>query len=65
MSTGRVVLPPELRAAQRRREMPRCQRRIVSGVTSDRSLSRHAFGITPDNVASRARSAQFSFGRRA
>ena len=50
--------------AQRRRTMSRCQRTIVSGVTSSRSPWRRAFGITPSRVASRARSAQFSFGRR-
>ncbi len=32
-------------------------------VTSSRSPSRRAFGITPSSAASRARSAQFSFGR--
>jgi len=49
-------------AAQRRRTMSRCQRRIVSGVTSSHSPWRRAFGMTPNRVASRARSAQFSFG---
>jgi hypothetical protein len=62
--TGRPVLPRRDRAAQRRRTMPRCQRTIMSGVTSSRSPSRRAFGITPGSAASRARSAQFSFGRR-
>ena len=50
--------------AQRRRTMSRCQRTIGSGVTSSRSPWRRAFGITPSRVASRARSAQFSFGQR-
>ena len=61
---GRPVLPRMDRAAQRRRTMSRCQRTIVSGVTSSRSPWRRAFGITPSRAASRARSAQFSFGRR-
>ena len=61
---GRPVLPRMDLAAQRRRTMSRCQRRIVSGVTSSRSPWRRAFGITPSRAASRARSAQFSFGRR-
>ena len=43
--------------------MSRCQRRIVSGVTSSRSPWRQASGITPGSAASRVRSAQFSFGR--
>ena len=60
---GRPVLPRMDRAAQRRRTMSRCQRTIVSGVTSSRSPWRRAFGITLGRVASRARSAQFSFGR--
>ena len=34
---GRPVLPRLDLAAQRRRAMSRCQRRIVSGVTSSRS----------------------------
>jgi hypothetical protein len=51
-------------AAQRRRTMSRCQRTIVSGVTSSPSLWRRVFGITLSSAASRARSAQFSFGRR-
>ena len=51
-------------AAQRRRTMSRCQRRIVSGVTSSRSPWRRAFGITLSRAASSARSAQFRFGRR-
>jgi hypothetical protein len=37
---------------------------MVSGVTSSRSPWRRALGIAPSRVASRARSAQFSFGRR-
>ena len=61
---GRPVLPRMDLAAQRRRTISRCQRSIVSGVTSSRSPWRRAFGITPSRVASRARSAQFSFGRR-
>ena len=51
-------------AAQRRRTMSRCQRMIVSGVVSSPSLGHRVFGITLSRVASRARSAQFSFGRR-
>jgi len=35
--TGRPVLPLMDRAAQRRRTMSRCQRRMVSGATSSRS----------------------------
>ena len=61
---GRPVLPRMDLAAQRRRMMSRCQRRIVSGVTSSRSPWRRALGITPCRVASRARLAQFRFGRR-
>jgi hypothetical protein len=61
---GRPVLPRLDLAAQRRRTMSRCQRRIVSGVISSRSPWRRVFGITLSRVASRARSAQFSFGRR-
>jgi hypothetical protein len=61
---GRPVLPRMDLAAQRRRTMSRCQRTIVSGVTSSRSPWRRAFGIRPSRVASRARSAQSSFGRR-
>ncbi len=61
---GRPVLPRIDRAAQRRRTMSRCQRTIVSGVTSSRNPWQRAFGITPSSAASRARSAQFSFGRR-
>jgi hypothetical protein len=60
---GRPVLPRMDLAAQRQRTMSRCQRKIVSGVTSSRSTWRRAFGITPSRVASRARSAQFTFGR--
>ena len=62
--TAWPVLPRMDLAAQRRRTMSRCQRSMVSGVTSSRSPWRRAFGITPSRVASRARSAQFSFGRR-
>ena len=61
---GRPVLPRMDLAAQRRRTMSRCQRRIVSGVTSSRSPWRRALGITLSRVATSARSAQFSFGRR-
>jgi hypothetical protein len=60
---GRPVLPRIDRAAQRRRTMSRCQRSIVSGVTSSRSPWRRVFGIAPSAIASSARSAQFSFGR--
>ena len=61
---GRPVLPRLDRAAQRRRRMLRCQRRIVSGVTRSRSPRRRALGIALSRVASRARSAQCRFGRR-
>ncbi len=61
---GLPVLPGMDFAAQRRRTMSRCQRRAVSGVTSSRSPCRRAFGITASRVASNARSAQSSFGRR-
>jgi hypothetical protein len=62
---GRPVLACMDLAAQRRRTMSRCQRRIVSGVTSSsRSLWRRVLGITASRVAASARSAQFSFGRR-
>ena len=60
---GRPVLPRLDLAAQRRRTMSRCQRRIVSGVTSSRKPWRRALGITLSRAASSARSAQFSFGR--
>jgi hypothetical protein len=50
-------------AAQRRRMMSRCQRRIVSGVTNSRSPCRRAFGITASRVAMSARSAPSSLGR--
>jgi hypothetical protein len=50
-------------AARRLLMMSRCQRRIVPGVTSNRSPLWRAFGIAPNNVASTARSAQFRFGR--
>jgi hypothetical protein len=59
----RPVLPRMDRAAQRQRTMSRCQRTIVSGVTSSRSTWRRAFGITLSRVASSARSAPFTFGR--
>jgi hypothetical protein len=60
---------PAARAAQgsggpARPAMPRCPRPIVSGVTSSRSRWRRAVGITPGRAASRARSPQFTFGRR-
>jgi hypothetical protein len=61
---GRPVLPRMDLAAQRRRTMSRCQRNMVSGVTSSRSPWRRALGITPSRVVSRARSAQFRPGRR-
>jgi hypothetical protein len=61
---GRPVLARMDCAAWRRRTMSRCQRRIVSGVTASRSPWRRALGITLSRAASRARSAQFSFGRR-
>jgi hypothetical protein len=61
---GRPVLPRRDLAAQRRRTISLCQRTLVSGVTSSLSPWRRVFGITPRRVASRARSAQFSFGRR-
>jgi hypothetical protein len=61
---GRPVLAAMDLAAQRRRTMSRCQRTIVSGVTSSRSPWRRALGITLSSAARRARSAQFSFGRR-
>jgi hypothetical protein len=41
---GLPVLPRLDLAAQRRRMMSRCQRTIVSGVTSSRSRWRRAFG---------------------
>ena len=61
---GRPDLPHMDRAAQRRWRMSRRQRTIVSGVTSSRRRWRRAFGITLSSVASKARSAQFSSGRR-
>jgi hypothetical protein len=60
---GRPVLPRMDLAAQRQQTMSRCQRRIVSGVITSRSPWRRAFGITLSRAASRARSAQFRFGR--
>jgi hypothetical protein len=60
---GLPVLPRLDLAAQRRRTMLRCQRRIVSGVTSSRSPWRRALGITLSRAASRARSAQVRCGR--
>ena len=48
---GLPVLPRLDLAAQRRRMMSRCQRTIVSGVTSSRSPWRRAFGITLSRVA--------------
>ena len=61
---GLPVLPLLDLAAQPRRTMLRCQRRIVSGVTSSFSPWRRALGITLSRAAIRARSAQFSFRRR-
>jgi hypothetical protein len=61
---GRPVLRCVDRAAQRRRTMSRCQRTIVSGVTRSRSPWRRTLGITLSRVAIKARSAQFSSGRR-
>ena len=61
---GRPVLPRMDLAAQCRRAISRCQRRIVSGVTSSRRPRWRAFGIVPSSAARSARSAQFSFGRR-
>ena len=60
----RPVLPLMDRADQRRRTMSRCQRRMVSGVTSSRSPWRRALGITPSRVANSARSAQSTVVRR-
>jgi hypothetical protein len=60
---GLPALPRMALAAQRRRTISRCHRRIVSGVTSSRSPWRRAFGITLSRAASSARSAQFSFRR--
>ena len=62
--TGRPILPRMDPAAQRRRTMSRCQRRMVSGVTSSRSPWRRVLGITPSRVASSARSAQSTVVRR-
>jgi hypothetical protein len=62
-AAGRPVLPRMDLAARRLLMMSRCQRRIVPGVTSNRSPLWRAFGIAPNNVASTARSAQFRFGR--
>jgi hypothetical protein len=61
---GRPVLPRMDLAAQWRRTMSRCQRKIVSGVTSSRSPWRRALGITLSKAASSARSAQVRCGRR-
>jgi hypothetical protein len=61
---GRPVLPCMDLAAQRRRTISRCQRKMVTGLTSSRSLRRRAFGITASRVARSARSAQSSLGRR-
>jgi hypothetical protein len=54
---GRPVLARMDLAAWRRRTMSRCQRRIVSGVTSNRRPRRRVLGITLSRVPSRARSA--------
>ncbi len=48
---GRPVLPRMDLAAQRRRTISRCQRKMVTGVTSSRSPCRRAFGITAGRVA--------------
>src|SRR6266568_3302613 len=61
---GLPVLPRLDLAAQRRRTMSLWQRKMVSGVTRSRSAWRRAFGITASRVASSARSAQSSLGRR-
>ena len=63
---GRPGLPRIDRVAQRCWRMSRCQRTINSGMISSRSRSRwrRAFGITLSMAASRARSAQLSFGQR-
>ncbi len=61
---GRPALPRMDLAAQRRRTMSRCQRSMVSGVTSSGRPRRRAFGIALSRIASSARSAQFSSGRR-
>ena len=50
-------------AAQQRPTISRCQRKMVSGLTSSRSPCRWALGITASRVARSARSAQ-SLGRR-
>ncbi len=60
---GQPVRPRMDLLAQQRRTMSRCQRRIVSGVTSSCSPLRRAFGITPTRAVSSARSAHSSFGR--
>src|SRR6266581_3688679 len=61
---GRPVLPRMDLVARRRRAISRYQRKIVSGVAISRDPCRRASGITPGRAASRARSAQFRFGRR-
>ena len=63
-AAGRPVVPRRDLAARRRPARPRCQRTIVSAVTSSRSPGRRAVGVTPGRAASRARSAQLTFGRR-
>ncbi len=60
---GRPVLPRMDLSAQRWRTMSRCQRNMVSGVTSSRSPWRRAFSITPGRIASSALSAQVRPGR--
>jgi hypothetical protein len=63
---GRPDLPRMDRAAPAAPDnVARRQHTIVSGVTSSHSPWRRAFGMTPNRVASRAWSAQFSSGRRA
>jgi hypothetical protein len=59
----RVLRALRILPTQRRRTISRCQRRIVSGVTSKRSPWYRAFGITPSKVASNSRSAQCKSGR--
>jgi hypothetical protein len=60
---GLPVLPRIDLAAQRRRMMSRCQRKIVPGVTSSRSPWRRAFRYHGEQGRDQARSAQSRFGR--
>jgi hypothetical protein len=64
-AAGRPVVPHLGLAAQRRPTISRCQRTMVSSVTSSRSPWRRDFGITASKVASSARSAQSSWRRAA